>query len=99
MVNITYHNKELESLITKGKSLTYKRLLNKRTFIKALHSFVALLSVIDNTMELKPYKWLKFLRGVDFSTVTIEECGISGNLLFKEVDFGHCIVLYDLILT
>lgn len=56
MVEVTYHNSGIESLMKKGLSLTYKKLLGKRGFMKALSAFRAILSVIDNIMDLASYK-------------------------------------------
>lgn len=99
MVEVKYHNSEIESLMKKGVSRTYQKLLGKRGLMKALFAFKAILSVIDNIMDLKSYKWLMLKKGVDFSSVTIVASGICGELLFKVENFGCSIIIYDLIIN
>lgn len=99
MVEIKYHNSELEALMENGKSRTYQWLSSKKCFLKALSAFRAILYVIDDIVDLKYYKWLMHKKGVDFSSVTIEASGVCGNLLFKEENLGHSIIIHDLILN
>lgn len=99
MIKVSYNNTELESLLERRASRTYQWLLQKKGFIKALCAFKTILSVIDNIVELKYYKYLRHKKGIDFSSVTIEASGICGDLLFKEESLGHSIVIHDLIIN
>jgi len=99
MVEVTYHNSEIESLMKRGASRTYQKLTGKRGFMKALFAFRAILSVIDNITDLKSYKWLMLKNGVDFSSVTIVAYSVCGILLFKEENLGHSIRIHDLIIN
>lgn len=99
MVDIKYHNTELESLFTRGKSTTFKTVMSKKLFMKALCSFKTLLNIINNVVELKLYYYLRYKRNSTFSTVTLEGAGVYGSLIFLEGEQGKSITIYNLIIN
>lgn len=99
MVNINYRNKEIESLFTSGKSVAYKAIMGKKVFMKAISAFKALLSIINNMVELKRYQFLKYCKTTAYSSVTIECAGVLGNVFFSEAEEGRSITIYDFIIN
>ena len=99
MIDIAYQNTELESLLTRGSSATFKAVMNKKLFMQKLCSFSTLLHVINNVVELKFYSYLHYKRNSTFSTVTVESTGLYGNIVFSEEEQGKRVTIYDLILN
>lgn len=98
MIDIKYQNAELESLFTRGKSATFKTIMNKKLFMQALYSFKTLLNIINNVVELKIYSYLHYKHNATFSTVTVEGAGLNGDLVFLEEEQGRRVTIYDLII-
>ena len=76
MIDISYQNTELESLLTSGKSTTFKAVIDKKLFMRKLCSFKMLLHIINNVVELKFYRYLHYKHNSTFSTVTLECTGL-----------------------
>ncbi len=69
MIKIIHKNKDLETLIKKGESTTYKD-VSKKAFIKSLRAFYSLLEIIDEAKELMKYHYLKYKK-TELSSVII----------------------------
>ena len=98
MIKIDYNNKELERLITKGKSSLYKGISRKKSFMKTLQAFSYLLRFLFSTEDLLLYKQYHYKRYSSTSLVLINGSGIQRKLLFSERDQGKSIIINDLIL-
>jgi len=98
MVKIEYHNPELESLMSTGKSSTYKELSGKRAFLKAMHGFCSLLRILNSTKDLLMFKQYDYKHRVNISHVLIIGAKIKAKLLFTEFEQGTRISINDLIL-
>lgn len=99
MISVDYRNKEVESLFTGGKSVVYKAIMGKKMFMKAISAFKALLSIINNMVELKNYRFLKYNKAATCSSVTLEGAGVLGNVLFSETEEGRGITILDFIIS
>ena len=99
MVDISYQNTELENLLTRGRSATFKAVMNKKLFMQKLCSFKTLLHIINNVVELKFYSYLHYKHNSTFSTVTLESAEIYGDLVFSEEEQGKKVTMYDLIIN
>lgn len=99
MVLVQYHNKEIEALIAHGKSSLYRKVSNKRSFVKSLRAFVHLLKVLRTISDLEKFHHLQYKKGVEYSSVIIEEKNLEGLLIFYEQNSGQTITITELICT
>ena len=99
MVNVIYQDIELESLFNSGKSTAFKDVMNKKMFMQGLCSFITLLHVVNNVVELKYYEYLHYKHNSTFSTVTVECPGLCGDLVFSEEEQGQKVTIYQLIIN
>ena len=99
MIIVEYKNIDLEALFTRGKSVIFKEIVDKKMFIQAIYGFKSILRVIDNVAELKLYQYLHYRKYSTYSTVTIEGSGLTGCLMFSETEQGNSITLYELIVN
>lgn len=95
-MEINYENSDIETLITKGQGSFLARLHRRRTFLKVLKSFIAVLEVISETKDLLYYKWLNHNAGKDVSFVLLTYSKYSCKLLFSEQEAGKKITIKDL---
>lgn len=93
MIRITHKNKEIEKLITSGFSSVYKH-LSKKGFLKALHAFLMILKVVNETKELLRFNFLDY-KHTEQSSVQIVGSGISKRLFFIEDDNWQNITILD----
>ena len=93
MIEIIHKNKDIETLVKVGRSNRYRE-VSKRTFVKSLRAFYALLGIIEKTNELTKYHYLKYQQ-TEQSSVLIVGASISRRLIFGEDDGGKKIHILD----
>lgn len=97
MIDVSFDNTELKSLMLDGKSTQYKEVVKKKGFIDSLQAFMFLLRILRNTKELLLYKQYWYKPNVKESYVLINGSNVQRKLLFTEQKQGTQIVINDLI--
>lgn len=98
MIDVSFDNIELESLMLDGKSTTYKEVVKKKGFLDSLRAFMSVLRILHNTKELLLYKQFWYKQNVKASYVLINGSNIQRKLLFAEHEQGTRIIINDLIM-
>ena len=96
MIKVNHRNIELKALIDKGKSVAYRKLEAKVTFLKALRAFFVVIGILNDIEGLRMYKQYNYKKGVEISSVNIIASKIKGMLLFRESEEGNRIDILEL---
>ena len=96
MIDVSFDNIELESLMLDGKSTTYKEVVKKKGFLDSLRAFMSVLRILQNTKELLLYKQFWYKQNVKASSVRISGSNIQSKLVFTAHEVGTRISINDL---